>query len=268
MSRMLTLIQAGWSSIRFSAAQGRRKDALAQLARLLSRQDVPTPIAADAHRLAGELFTDAEQYSNARRHLRAAAALEPLHARTFYLWALAHERDPHGCDRRAALGFCKAASLEPTYALYRACFGRAAVRCDKTKRGVRELLQASDKAPGDLAVIRVVVDGLLEADRPGTARRVLNRAGFLCRDSARARELRSLNERGQFAIVRRDQRGERGTTRHGQDAEFARDGGRVVLPFIRVAAETPAQNGEHMRRDVLSLPRPHFPRLLSRKADR
>ena len=268
MSRMLTLIQAGWSSIRFSAAQGRRTDALAQLARLLSRQDVPTPIAADAHRLAGELFTDAEQYTNARRHLRAAAALEPLHARTFYLWALALERDPHGCDRRAALRFCKAARLETTNALYRASFGRAAVRCDRIKRGVRELLQAFDMAPGDVTVIRVVVDGLLAADHPGTARRVLNRAGFLFRDSVRARELRSLNERVRFAIARRDQRGERGTTRHGLDAEFAWDGGRVVLPFIRVATENPSQTGEHVRRDVISLPRPHFPRLLSRKADR
>jgi hypothetical protein len=268
MSRMLTLIQAGWSSIRFSAAQGRRTDTLARLSRLLSRQDVPTPIAADAHRLAGELLTDAEQYTNARRHLRAAAALEPLHARTYYLWALAHERDPHGCDRRAALRFFKAASLEPTNALYWACFGRAAVRCDRTKWGVCKLLRASDQAPGDLDVVRVVVDGLLEADRPGTARRVLNRAGFLCRNSARARELRLLSERVRFAIARRDQRGERGTTRHGQDAEFARDGGRVVLPFIRVATETPAQKGEQVRRDVISLPRPHFPRLLSRKADR
>jgi hypothetical protein len=218
--------------------------------------------------LAGELLTDAEQYTNARRHLRAAAALEPLHARTYYLWALALERDPHGCDRRAALRFCKAARLEMTNALYRACFGRAAVRCDRIMRGVRELLQAFDMAPGDVTVIRVVVDGLLAADRPGTARRVLNRAGFLFRDSVRARELRSLNERVRFAIARRDQRGERGTTRHGQDAEFARDGGRVVLPFIRMAAETTAQNGEHLRHDVISLPRPHFPRLRSRRADR
>jgi len=268
MSRMLTLIQAGWSSIRFLAAQGRRTDALSRLPRLLSRQDVPTPIAADAHRLAGELLTDAEQYTNARRHLRAAAALEPLHARTYYLWALAHERDPNGCDRRAALRFRKAASLEPANGLYRACSGRAAVRCDRIKWGVCELLQAADRAPGDLAVIRVVVDGLLEADRLGTARRVLNRVAFVCRDIGSVRGLKFLNERIQFAIARRGQRGERGTTRHGQDANFARDGGRVVLPFIRVATETPARTAERVRRDVLSLPRPHFPRLRSRRADR
>jgi hypothetical protein len=264
---MLTLIQAGWSSIRVSAEQGRRTDALTRLARLLSRDDVPTPIAADAHRLAGELLTDAEQYARARRHLRAAAALEPRHARTHYLWALAHERDPHGCDRRAAMRFHAAARLEPASALYRACFGRAAVRCGGLTRGVRDLLAAADQAPGDLAAIRVVIDGLVEAGRPETARRVLNRIGFLYRDAVRARELRSLSERVRFVAAKREQRGERGTTRHGQDAGFARDGGRVVLPFIRIAPTEATRVGERVRRDVISLPRPHFPRLHSRRAD-
>jgi hypothetical protein len=267
MSRMLTLIHAGWSSIRISAEQGRRTDALNRLTLLLSRDDVPPPIAADAHRLAGELLTDAEQYASARRHLRAAAALEPRRARTQYLWALAHERDPHGCDRRAAVRFREAARLEPASALYRASFGRAVVRCGGLTNGVRELLAAADQAPGDLAAIRVVIDGLLEAERPATARRVLNRIGFLYRDTVRARELKSLSERVRFVAAEREQRGERGTTRHGQDAGFARDGGRVVLPFIRVASTESVRKGERVRRDVISLPRPHFPRLHSRRAD-
>jgi hypothetical protein len=181
--------------------------------------------------------------------------------------ALAHERDPHGCDRRAALRFGKAAKLEPASALYGACFGRALVRCDRVRGGIRELLAAADRAPGDLAAIRVVVEGLLEAQRPATARRILNRAGFLCRDATKVRELRLLTERVRFAIAHRDQRGERGTTRLGQDAEFATDGGRVVLPFIRVAEET-TRLGTQVRRDVLSMPRPHFPRLRPKRADR
>jgi hypothetical protein len=265
---MLTLIGAGWSSIRLSAAQGRRIDALNRLARLLDRPDVPTPIAADAHRLAGELFIGKESFADARRHLRAAAALEPRHARTHYLLALAHERDPHGCDRRAALRFGKAAKLEPANALYAACLGRALVRCDRLRAGIRVLLAAADRAPGDLAAIRVAVEGLLEAQRPGTARRILNRAGFLCRDTTKVRELRSLTERVRFAIAQRDQRGERGTTRLGQDAGFATDGGRVVLPFIRVAPATETRTGTHTRRDVISVSRPHFPRLRPKRADR
>jgi len=135
------------------------------------------------------------------------------------------------------------------------------------KTGVRELLAAADAAPGDLAVLRVAIDGLLEADRLQPARRLVIRASFLCRDVARMRELRALDERVRFAAARREQRGERGTTRHRQDAEHARDGGRVVLPFIRIARAT-TSNGSAVRRDVVSIPRPHFPRLRSRKADR
>jgi hypothetical protein len=267
MSRTLTLIHAGWSSIRSSVAQGRRTDALARLTRLLARPDVPTPVAADAHRLAGELLTSAEHYTEARRHFRAAAALEPAHARTFYLWGLAQERDPHGCDRRAAMRFRQASRLEPANALYRAAFGRAAVRCDCLKTGVRELLAAAEGAPGDSAVLRVAIEGLVEADRLRPARRLLTRVSFLFRDVARMRELRALEERVRFATARRDQRGERGTTRQRQDAERARDGGRVVLPFIRIAAAT-TSHSTSTRRDVVSFPRPHFPRLRSRKADR
>jgi hypothetical protein len=268
MSKTLTLIHAGWSLIRSSVAQGRRTDALNRLTRLLARPDVPAPVAADAHRLAGELLTDAERYSEARRHLRAAAALEPGYARGHYLLGLAQERDPSGCDRRAARRFRQASRLEPGNALYRAAFGRAAVRCDRVKAGLRELLAAGEAAPGDPAVVRVVVDGLLEADRPGTARRLLNRAGFLCRGAAPMRELRALHERVRFATAQRTQRGEWGTTRNRQDAGIAMDGVRVVLPFIRTTTETPRRNGESVRRDVVSLPRPHFPRLRSRKADR
>jgi len=267
MSTMLTLIQAGWSSIRSSVAQGRRTDALDRLARLLARPDVPAAVAADAHRLTGELLTHAERYSQARRHLRAAAALEANNARTYFLWGLAEEHDPHGNDRRAALRYLRASRLDSRNPLYRASFGRAAVRCDLVKLGVRETLAAVDAAPGEMDVLRVAIDGLLAAERPGTARRVLNRASFLCRQAAKSRELRTLLERVRFDLARRCQRGVRGTTRLGQEAGIARDGARVVLPFIRVAKELPNRVGS-VRRDVVSFPRPHFPRLLSRKVDR
>jgi len=254
MSRTLNLIDAGWTSVRSAAAGGRRSDALARVSKLLARPDLPAAVAAEAHRLAGDLLTDAERYSEARRHLRAAAALAPACARTFYLWGLACERDPHGCDRRAALRFRAASRLEPRNPLYRAAFGRAAVRCDRVKAGVRELLAAAAAAPGDFPVIRVVADGLLEAGRLDAARRVLDRAKFRCRNAAAAGELAALAERVRFESART---GQREATRHRQDAEFARDGGRVVLPFVRVAG------GGVVRRDVVSRPRPHFPRLLN-----
>ena len=269
MSRMLTLNDAGWELVRTSAAHGRRADALNRVTRLLARPDLSASVAAEANRLAGELLIDAERYSDARRHLSAAAALEPRCARGFYLWGLAHERDPHGCDRRAAARFRRASELEPQNHPYRAAFGRAAVRCDALKTGVRELLAAADAAPGDAAVIRVAAEGLIEAGKYRTARRVLTRARFLCPGDC---DLAALWQRVRFEAARSDQeqtRGQRGTTRHEQDAELARDGGRVVLPFVRIA-DGGAERREvgTTRLDFVSFPKPHFPRLMSRNADR
>jgi tetratricopeptide (TPR) repeat protein len=270
MSRTLTLVHAGWESVRQIAARGRHADALHQLTLLLARPDLPSALVAEGHRLAGELALALDRYSTARRHLKAAAALEPEHAATRYLCGRAWEEDPDGCDRRAAICFRKAATLEPTSALYRAAFGRAAARCGKVKFGAREMLGAAADAPGDGEVIRLAVRGLLEVGKPGEARRVLARAKFLRPDD---RELAMLWERVKFETARLTQRKmakTREATRHAQDAPFATDGDRVVLPFVRIADTRPARaaDGGTMRRDTISFPRPHFPRLLARKADR
>jgi hypothetical protein len=265
---MLTLNDAGWELVRSSAAHGRRADALAGAKRLLARPDLSASVAAEAHRLAGELLIETERYSEARRHLSAAAALEPRCARVLYLWALTHERDPHGCDRRAALRLRRASQLEPENHLYRAAFGRAAVRSGAAKTGVRELRAAADGAPGDAAVVHVAVEGLVEAGKFVAARRVLTRARFLCPGN---RELAALWQRVRFEAARAGQKrssGRRGTARHVQDADFATDGGRAVLPFVRIAENGAAGKGGSVRHDVVSFPKPHFPRLLAGSADR
>ncbi len=267
MSRMLALIDAGWESVRSAATCGRRAAALAQATRLLAHPNLPASVAAEAHRLAGALQTEADRFSEARRHFRAAMALEPNCARTRYLLGLAHEQDLHGCDRRAALCFRRASELEPSNAVYRAAFGRAAVRCGRVKTGVRELLVAADAAAADVSVIRVVTEGLIEAGRLQVARRLLTKSRFR---NPNSRELAALWERVRFETARRSQRELRGTTRHWQDAEFATDGGRVVLPFVRVVTDAVEKAPEEVivRRDVVSLPQPHFPRLRVRNADR
>jgi hypothetical protein len=260
---MLTLIDAGWESVRTAAASGRRAETLSRVTRLLALPDLPASLAAEAHRLAGELYTEAERYSEARRHLRAAAVLEPSHARTFYLWGLAFEDDPHGCDRRAALRFRRASELEPGNQLYRAAFGRAAVRAGRTKLGVRALL-AAGRGGADLGALRIAVDGLIEAGYVKTARGLVNSARFLHPGD---RGLAALVERTRFEAARREQERRR-TTRHRQDAAFAKDGGRVVLPFVRVEGGTRDSAGPGLvRRDVVSLPKPHFPRLRAGKGE-
>ncbi|MBX9625402.1 MAG: hypothetical protein K2X82_16470 [Gemmataceae bacterium] len=256
MSRMLTLVHAGWDSARTLARAGRRTAAVAQIERLVARPDVPAPVAADARRLAGELLIDAGRYAAARRHLRVAAELEPGHARTHYLLGLAWERDPAGDDRKAAARFKKAVAADPTNALYRAGLGRAAVRCGKVRRGVRELVAAANAAPGDVAVLRVAVGGLIEAGRVRTAGRVLTAARFANPQSG---AIVGLWNRLRFEAARVGQEDHR----RKEAAGSAREGGVVLLPFLRVAGAKGTRrsaSGRTTRRDVISLPRPHLAR--------
>jgi tetratricopeptide (TPR) repeat protein len=264
MSRTLSLVHGGWAAARELARRGRRSEALARLRRLLARNDVPPAVAADAHRLAAELLIDRDRLGAARRHLKAALGLEPGCARTFYLAGLASERDPAGDDRRAAARFRKAAGLEPANPRYRAAFGRAAVRCDRVRAGVRALLAAAEAGGAKLDVLRVVVDGLIEAGKLDAARRAVVKARFLNPQSA---EVRRLGERVRFETARRGQQNTTGT----QDAPRATEGDFVSLPFVRVVGGESGRRGVTggtIRRDTLSVPRPHFTRLGVRNADR
>src|SRR5213079_2384732 len=62
-------------------------------------------------------------------------------------------------------------------------------------RLLRAVLAAADAAPGDVAVIRVATDRLLEAGKLKTASRVLTKARFL---NSGNRELVALGERTRF----------------------------------------------------------------------
>lgn len=253
MSRTLSTAHGGWAQARDLVRRGRRTEGLARLRAFLSRNDLPAWVAADAHRLAAELLIDRERFGAARRHLKAAAGLEPACARTYYLAGLASEQDPAGDDRRAAARFRKAAGLDPANATYRAAFGRAAARAGFVNAGTHELVAAADLAAGDLGVLRVVVSGLLEAGRPTAARRVVQKAKFLRPTCA---VVAGLWNRVRFEAARLSQRSHRGA----QDARAARDG-RPLLPFLRlVRDEAPAADGGY-RRDMVSLPRPHLVRL-------
>ena len=262
MSRTLSLIHAGWTTARSLARTGRRTDAIAHAERLLARPDLPAAVAADTRRLIAELLIESERFKAAQRYLRAARELQPDHPRTHYLAGLALERDPAGDDRRAALRFRKASQLEPGNPSYRAAFGRAAARCGRLKTGLRQLLGAAEMVTADAGVIRFVVEGLIEVGRPGTARRVLTKARFRFPKQG---DLARLAERVLFETARVRQQ----ITRKVQDARIATDGDLVLLPFIRVVGtDEGTKAAGTIRRDVVSLPRPHLARLRAGKADR
>src|SRR5262249_16037334 len=161
-----------WESVRATAQRGQRTLALSRLVQLLALPDVPAALAAEGHRLAGELALDLGRLATARRHLTCAKTLAPTHAGAAYLAGRGGGGDPGGGDGGGGIGYKIAAELEGGNALYRAAFGRAAARCGKLRLGAREMLAATELAPGDVAVVRVAVNGLLEVGKVSEARQV------------------------------------------------------------------------------------------------
>lgn len=276
MSRTLALLEAGWESVRHTASSGQRAGALKRLTRLLARPDVPAARAAEWNRFAGELALEVGRYATARKYLKAALRLDGTDAGAWHRLARAWEEDPDGCDRRAAVCFKKATVFDAASPMYRACLGRAAARCGKVSFGAREMLAAAENGKADVAVVGVVVRGLLEVGKTAEARQVVAGARFVQPASG---ELAALWERVKFETARLDQRAAakktRENARYAQDAQFATEGDRVTLPFLRLADDTDASKagrgtagGGTVRHDAASFPRPHLAPLAVRKADR
>jgi Flp pilus assembly protein TadD len=242
MSRMLTFHDAAWASARDCAAAGRRADALAFLAPLLSSPDAPPRLVLLAHRLAGRLHAAAQKYRLARKHLLTAAKLDPNCAEIHYEIGLAFERDPYGCDLRAARRFRKALVLDPKQPRYAAALGRALVRTNRVRTGVKWLTIAAAGAPADTAVLAVVVDGLCDAGRAQLARRIVAQARFL---APADRAVLKLWDDVRFAAA--------ATMQGRKPAAVGR--GPALLPFVRVVG------GGVLRRDAASRSAPHLGRL-------
>jgi tetratricopeptide (TPR) repeat protein len=243
MSRMLTFHDAAWASARDCAAAGRRADALAFLAPLLSSPAAPRRLVLLAHRLAGRLHAAAQKYRTARKHLRAAAKLDPNCAEVQYEIGLTFENDPYGCDRRAARRFRRAVRLDPRQPKYAAALGRALVRTNRVRAGVKWLTIAAAGAPADATVLAVVIDGLCDAGRERLAAKLATQARFLAPGD---RAVRKLWDDARYAAASAGQ------------SRVAADGrrGPVLLPFLRVVGD-----GVTVRRDEASRPAPHLGRL-------
>jgi Flp pilus assembly protein TadD len=244
---MLTFHDAAWASARDCAAAGRRADALAFLAPLLSSADVPTRLVRLAHRLAARLSAATQDYRMTRKHLLAAAKLDPNCAEVHYELGLAFERDPYGCDHRAARRFRKAVSLIPKEPRYAAALGRALVRTNRVRAGVTWLTIAATGAPADPAVLAVVTDGLCDAGRLRLARKLVAQARFL---APADRTIHKLWDDVNYAEAAAKSRK---TTAIGR--------GPALLPFLQVVRDDRSTGGGVIRRDLASRPAPHLGRL-------
>ena len=261
MSRMLifALGESAMTIARTHAQSGRCSRALDVLNTALAGGELSIADTVDAHRLAAQILNESERFRLARRHLQSALRLSPRHADLHYELGMAYQNDPYGCDRRAAARFRAAVAFEPDSAIYRAALGRALIRLNRVRSGVRELRHAVTLAPTDWNVLSVAVDGLREADRPQLAQRWVEAALFQLPNSA---SLRGLWNRVRFDAAR--------AVQQESFKVLAPTSLRpATLPFMRVATESATGHGTGgiVRADVGSRPTPHFNRLRAYRAE-
>ena len=245
MSKTLSFFEAAWTLSRDHALAGRLREALTALRPLLAGTDAaaggpPTDLVVLAHRLAGRLHFNAEAYRAARRHLRVARRLAPRHAETHFDLGLAWERDPQGSDRYALHSYRRADRLNPGVPKYLAAHGRALVRNDRSVHGCKLLRHAVELAPGQPAILRVVVEGLRESGHAEEAYRLVVQAKFaapMCRDVNR------LYDDARFAL--------------SAGSRVGRRDGPAVLAFPGVSAGAAVG----CRRDGPAAVRPRSPRI-------
>ena len=257
MSRMLTIsfVEAMTAHAHRLADIGRPVQALKKLAAVLSDEELSPTIANQAHRLAATLNSECDNFATARRHLRTVARLHPTDAGIRYELGLAFQNDPFGCDARAARQFRTAVTLDPTNATYVAALGLAQIRINRVKMGKRNLVRAARMAPTDRVVLETVIAGLIEAEMPKLACRILNEARFTNPEMA---GLDRLSDRVRFATaVLQQERDGRGAGRTP-----------TVVPFVRVVST----NGTHtrdgiIRRDLGSFGGPHIGRIRAFRAE-
>jgi Flp pilus assembly protein TadD len=245
---MLSLLDGGLAAAAHHYLTGRTAHATATLNQLRGGTDTPAE-GVRVLRAAAGVAIGQEKYRRARRLLCEAIALAPADAGLWFEMGRAFEDDPHGCDRKAARRYKKAAQLNANEPKYKAALGRAMVHINEVGSGVRVMCRAADAAPTDPDVLGVVAEGLREAGRAELAFKLLSKARFLAPTD---RGIEHLWARAKFDML----------------AERQKGGPRAMptaIPMLRVYHDVPAQ--ANTRIDRGHSPAPHIARLRAFRSD-
>jgi tetratricopeptide (TPR) repeat protein len=234
---------------------GRNQDALHFLNRLTGFRMLPAALAEEAQVHLAEIYLSRRKYRRARRHLTAALVHQPDSARYHYLMATALAGDDKADRQRAADHYRKSLHLDPDQAHCLSEFGLLALRLGQTEEGLRCLRRAVELAPNNPNFVRKLAEGLREEGQVQEARRVLRAALFR---NGRDHRFRQLWNDFQFQQLHQEQQRQRRNA-----SATAGGGGPVLLPFVRLAAETVPGRPRRkiIRHDPPSPPSPpHAPR--------
>ena len=229
MSRTLTYFESGFASATALAECGRYSEARRALRGLRASADLEPAAARRLNTTAAEWAMRAGRFPEARKHWKRALRLAPNDAAGHFALGRAHEADPFGCDRTAVRRYRKAIQLNANLPIYRATLGRALVRVDNVRAGVKILCRAAEAAPSDPEVLEIVSEGLREAGQPEVAFRVMSHARFLAPDD---RAIKKLWDRSRYSLTAATQQAHR----DNDERTAARPSETpAVLPFLRIS---------------------------------
>jgi Tfp pilus assembly protein PilF len=241
---------------------GRHRDALTVFSRLSRFRYLPSEAAEETQARLAELHLKRRKYKHARRHLTAALRHQPDNARYHYLLAAALHAEEGADLERAGEHYRRALELDPNHVKCLADYGHLLLRLGRTEEGLERLRQAADRAPEDVEILGKLVKGLRLAGRTDEARSVLQVALFR---NSRSPRFRKLWNEFRFQQARR----QRETERLQQSDEQANEEAPLLLPFVRVVTDGPANSDcpTIVRRDEVNAG-PTRPLRLARRSDR
>lgn len=198
--------------------QGRSRDAINLLTRLVQFRDLPRTMAEDCHARLADLLMESKRYDSARRHLAVLMCLRPSHGQYFFQFARALHLDPKGDPHRAAEYYQKALEFDPIQSQWWSSYGQLLIEIGRSQDAVGALSYAHELSENDPVIIGRLVEALCLNDQEHDARELLLCARF---ENPRDGRFRKLWNDFQFQNAVKTQQGDR-----AEDP--------VLLPFVRV----------------------------------
>lgn len=262
MSMTLNFFEHSFNRGRRLQEAGRNKEAARLFDRLGLHADVPDEIASEALVSLGELLLEQGQVEAARQTTSEACRRDPFAAEAQFAHAQACLEGDDAELEQAHGALLLAMELDPDVARYRAELGKVQIALGLEEEGLQSLEQAVELEPNDPAILRDLVDGLMDLGREAEAFRRAKAALF---GAPRIQGFRTLWNDLCFCRAADDLASATEEAPAPNPAARAR-----ILPFT--PTQSPAGTSQVGRRRLrhdgaVDHATPHFPRLSS-KTDR
>jgi tetratricopeptide (TPR) repeat protein len=189
MGMTLNFIEMLLESGRHLHEIGRNAEALAVLTRLADFRKLPANIIEQIQALFADIYLQKEDYVKARRHLTAALAIRPLHAKYHYQMAIAIEEDDRADLNRAGMYYERAVEFDSGNAGYWADYGCYLLDAGQRQAGLKAIRKAYTLGIDEPEIVGQVAQALRQEERHDEAGVRVRAAFFRSKGDDRFRRL-------------------------------------------------------------------------------